>query len=63
MPINNPEEPTSSKPVINTSGFPGLENMKESKEYQAEPAVKKNGKSAIKRMINTFHLLTFNLFY
>lgn len=63
MPINNPEEPTFSKPVINTSGFPGLENTKESKEYQAEPAVKKNGKSAIKRMINTFHLLTFNLFY
>lgn len=49
--------------MININGFPGLGDQKESKKHQAEPAVKKKGKSAIKKMINTFHLLTFNAFY
>lgn len=58
-----PEEPILLKPVLNISGFPGLGDLKESNEFPAKPAIKKNGKSAIKKMVNTFHLLTFNLFY
>ena len=54
QPTNNPEEPKHSNPVINNSGFHGLGDQKETREYQAEPAVKMKGKSVIKKMINTF---------
>lgn len=52
-----------SRTMININGFPGLGDQKESKEYQAVPTFKKESKSAIKKLINTFHLLTFNVFY
>jgi len=53
----------NSRTRININGFTGLDDQKELKEYQAIPGTKKNIKSAFKKMINTFHLLTFNLFY
>jgi len=59
----NQEEPTSYKLVMNNSGFPGLGDVKKTKEYPSEPSVKKNGKSIIKKVIKTFNFLTFNLFY
>ncbi len=60
---NIQKESKHTNPTINTSGTHGLEDQKESKEYPAEPTVKKNGKSVLKKMINTFHLFTFHLFY
>jgi FlaA1/EpsC-like NDP-sugar epimerase len=53
----------NSRILININGVRDLDDQKESKEDRAIPSPKKNSKSAIKRLINTFHLLTFNLFY
>ena len=64
-PTSKQEAVTKTNPTVNKirSGFPGLGDPKESVEHQAEPFIKKNGQSVIKKMINTFHLLTLNLFY
>lgn len=62
-PGNQDSTTIDSRTMLNINGFPGLEDQKESKGHQAIPAVKKKGKSVIKKMISTFHLMTFNLFY
>ena len=65
LPTSKQEVVTKTNPTVNKirSGFPGLGDPKEPVEHQAEPFIKKNGKSVIKKVISTFHLLTLNLFY
>jgi len=52
----------TSKPMINNTEFAGLRDKK-GNEQALKPLVKKNGKTIIKKLVETFNILTFNLFY
>ena len=63
QPTSNPEGPIYSNPVINISGLPRLRDQKASKEHHSNPVIKKNGKSVITKMVRSYNVLMFNLFY